>query len=220
MLAERARTIGDDAAAREAEARAKALAARLAGLLEPAAWRGSPPPESLVWRQACEAEARRAAGEARASNWAAVAQSWADLGRPLEEAYARLREAECLVLDGERKAAEAALSMGLRITGECRAAWLREELESLARRGRLSLPEELAPDGATATDAVESLGLTDRELEVLELVATGLTNRQIGERLFMAERTAGVHVSRILTKLGVSSRVEAATAAQRLGIAT
>ena len=62
------------------------------------------------------------------------------------------------------------------------------------------------------------MGLTERELEVLELLAQGFTNRQIGERLFMATKTASVHVSRIFTKLGAESRVEAATAAQRLGL--
>ena len=60
--------------------------------------------------------------------------------------------------------------------------------------------------------------MTERELAVLELVAAGKTNRQIGEELFMAPKTASIHVSRILSKLDVSSRVEAATAAQRLGI--
>ena len=60
--------------------------------------------------------------------------------------------------------------------------------------------------------------MTERELAVLELVAAGKTNRQIGEELFMAPKTASIHVSRILSKLGVSSRVEAATAAQRLGL--
>jgi DNA-binding NarL/FixJ family response regulator len=55
-------------------------------------------------------------------------------------------------------------------------------------------------------------------LSVLELVAEGMTNRQIGEELFISEKTASVHVSRILAKLDVRSRVEAATAAQRLGI--
>jgi DNA-binding NarL/FixJ family response regulator len=62
------------------------------------------------------------------------------------------------------------------------------------------------------------LGLTERELTVLSLVAEGHTNREIGETLFIAEKTASVHVSRILAKLGVRSRVEAATAAHRLGL--
>ena len=60
--------------------------------------------------------------------------------------------------------------------------------------------------------------LTPRELQVLELLVSGATNREIGERLFMAEKTASVHVSRILTKLDVRSRTEAAAVAHRHGI--
>ena len=160
---------------------------------------------------------RRASGTAAASGWAALAERWAALGLRLEEAYARVREAECSLLDGERKRAEDALAAGLRITRDCGAAWLQEELVALGRRGRL-LPT--APTTAPRADsgAKRPLGLTERELAVLRLVAVGKTNREIGEQLFMAQKTASVHVSRILAKLDVNSRVEAATAAQRLGI--
>jgi DNA-binding CsgD family transcriptional regulator len=61
-----------------------------------------------------------------------------------------------------------------------------------------------------------SLGLTRREAEVLVLVAAGRTNRQIGAELFITEKTASIHVSRILAKLGVSGRGEAAAVAHRL----
>ena len=60
--------------------------------------------------------------------------------------------------------------------------------------------------------------MTERELAVLELVAAGKTNRQIGEELFMAPKTASVHVSRILSKLDVRSRTEAAAVAHRVGL--
>ncbi len=60
------------------------------------------------------------------------------------------------------------------------------------------------------------MGLTDREVEVLELLAAGHSNRQIAAALFMAEKTASVHVSRILAKLGVGNRGQAAAAAHRL----
>ena len=63
-----------------------------------------------------------------------------------------------------------------------------------------------------------SFGLTDRELEVLRLLAHGLSNRRIGDTLFITESTAGVHVSNILGKLGVASRVEAAALAVRVGL--
>jgi DNA-binding NarL/FixJ family response regulator len=62
------------------------------------------------------------------------------------------------------------------------------------------------------------LGLTPREHEVLLLVAEGRTNREIGAELFMSEKTASVHVSRILAKLEVGGRVEAAAVAHRLGL--
>ena len=62
--------------------------------------------------------------------------------------------------------------------------------------------------------------LTAREREVLALVAAGATNREVGERLHMAEKTASVHVSRILAKLNVRSRTEAAAVAHRQGLVT
>ena len=65
---------------------------------------------------------------------------------------------------------------------------------------------------------IASLGLTRREVEVLVLVAEGRTNRQIGQALFITPKTAGVHVSRILAKLGVAGRGEAAAIAHRLGL--
>jgi DNA-binding NarL/FixJ family response regulator len=80
--------------------------------------------------------------------------------------------------------------------------------------------DEAADPGPAApptTDA-DRLGLTAREREVLALVAAGRTNRQIGEALFISEKTAGVHVSNILGKLGVASRGEAAAVAHQLGL--
>jgi DNA-binding CsgD family transcriptional regulator/tetratricopeptide (TPR) repeat protein len=62
----------------------------------------------------------------------------------------------------------------------------------------------------------EAFGLSKRELEVLALIADGRTNREIGERLFISQKTVGVHVGNILSKLGASGRVEAAMVAIRL----
>ena len=61
-------------------------------------------------------------------------------------------------------------------------------------------------------------GLSPRELQVLHLVAAGSTNRQIAEELYISPKTASVHVSNILAKLGVASRGEAAAVAHRLGV--
>ena len=65
----------------------------------------------------------------------------------------------------------------------------------------------------------DTFGLSRREREVLSLIAEGRTNREIGERLFISQKTVGVHVGNILSKLGVSGRVEAAAVAIRLGLA-
>jgi DNA-binding NarL/FixJ family response regulator len=90
---------------------------------------------------------------------------------------------------------------------------LAEAAAALARRARIRLAEEQAP----APEPMP-LGLTPREHEVLLLLAEGHTNREIGERLYMSEKTASVHVSRILAKLEVGGRVEAAAVAHRLGL--
>ena len=64
----------------------------------------------------------------------------------------------------------------------------------------------------------DTFGLSRREREVLALISEGRTNREIGERLFISQKTVGVHVGNILSKLGVSGRVEAAAVAIRLGL--
>jgi DNA-binding NarL/FixJ family response regulator len=99
-----------------------------------------------------------------------------------------------------------------RRSGSARA--LREEVEALARRARVELGREPAEGGGPAA----ALGLTDREVQVLALLAVGRTNRAIGEELFISAKTASAHVSRIFAKLGVANRAEAAGVAYRLGL--
>ncbi len=217
VIAEGARARGDETGAADAARRAAGLVERIQALLHADHWVDEPPPESLVYGQVCEAEAARAEGTADPARWGAIAERWLELGLRLEEAYVRLRAAECLALEGRREPAAEEVAKALRIARDSGARRLEEELESLARRARLEQPGGGA-NGAGSSDAIEQLGLTERELAVLELVAEGKTNRQIGEALFISDKTASVHVSRILAKLDVSSRLEAATAAQRLGI--
>ena len=88
------------------------------------------------------------------------------------------------------------------------------QVEALARRARVVLNGEAAEGGGPAA----ALGLTDREVEVLALLAVGRTNRAIGEALFISAKTASAHVSRIFAKLGVANRAEAAGVAYRLGL--
>ena len=103
-------------------------------------------------------------------------------------------------------------------TEALRAGPLGREIELLANRGRLHLQEQAAtaPAPEASPSPTASFGLTRREAEVLALVAAGRTNRQIGAELFITEKTASVHVSRILAKLGVAGRGQAAAVAHRL----
>ena len=71
---------------------------------------------------------------------------------------------------------------------------------------------------SSGRSAAAPFGLTAREEEILALLAAGLSNRKIGERLFITEKTVSHHVSNVLAKLGVSGRAEAAAQAVRLGV--
>jgi len=75
-----------------------------------------------------------------------------------------------------------------------------------------------APDVAADDTARERLGITRRELEILELVARGLSNREIGETLFVSENTVKTHCSRAFDKLGARRRTEAVQRSKELGL--
>ncbi len=178
-------------------------------------------PETAAWAALGEAEAARLQGPSDPERWAAAAAGWKRLGQPYHAAYARWREAEALLAArGSRQRATAALRQAHQVAGELGAAPLRGETEALARRARIDLDAAAAaPAGQAAEPSpAERLGLTRREREVLALVASGRTNRQIADELFISVKTAGIHVSNILAKLGVASRVEAAAAALRGGL--
>ena len=148
--------------------------------------------------------------------WAEAAERWERLGDPLWMATARLHETEAAAASGATAWAAEALYDAHRLAVELGAVALLAQVEAVSRRTRLGV-EAPAPK-ALAAATIDHLGLTPREAEVLALVAAGQTNRQIGERLYVSEKTASVHVSNILRKLGVSSRVDAAAVAQRLGV--
>jgi DNA-binding CsgD family transcriptional regulator/tetratricopeptide (TPR) repeat protein len=148
--------------------------------------------------------------------WLQAAAGFDELALPWPAAYARVRAAEAHVAAGDRTAAAVPLAAARAAAEAMQAAPLVEAADALARRARLRI-EPPTPEAAVAEPA--PLGLTPREHEVLLLVAEGRTNREIGETLFMSEKTASVHVSRILAKLRVGGRVEAAAVAHRLGLA-
>lgn len=154
-----------------------------------------------------EAETARDAAAA----WSASAGAWAMANRPYERGNARLREAQARFTLGDRKAAREALLDAAEVAAGLRAAPLARLAEDLARRARVAVRPVRRHD----PDPQE---LTQRELEVLRLVADGLTNPQIGERLFLSRKTVGIHVSRILDKLGAHTRGAAAAIARRDGL--
>jgi DNA-binding NarL/FixJ family response regulator len=174
-------------------------------------------PNAGGWLALAEAEFERARGEARPEAWSAAADTWERLERPPLAAYCRWRQAEALVAAGaSRTEASEPLRQAHAVAARIGAKPLSAELELLARRARL----ELAPPGARSPDRKqglgELLGLTPREAEVLTLLARGYTNREIAATLVISVRTAGVHVSHILRKLGAPNRLEAAAIAHRL----
>ena len=172
-----------------------------------------------------EAEYARAVGDDDPALWDAAARAWNDWPTPFRSAYARWRQAEAALARRDRAQAQRALLAAHATAADLGAQAQLSELEALARRGRIALPAgdaEAPADEAAVGDelpAGQDLGLTARELEVLEHVANGETNREIAEALFISVRTAGVHVSHILSKLGASNRVEGAAIAHRLGLA-
>jgi DNA-binding NarL/FixJ family response regulator len=150
--------------------------------------------------------------------WAAAAASWEALAQPYPAAYARRRQAEALLIgQGSRAKATTALRSAYQTAERLGAAPLRREVEGLARRARIDLTEPAAAEAAPARPA-DPYGLTPREREVLALLADGRTNPEIAQALFISARTAGIHVSNILAKLGVASRGEAAAVAHRGGL--
>jgi DNA-binding CsgD family transcriptional regulator/tetratricopeptide (TPR) repeat protein len=178
-------------------------------------------PELAAWHALGLAERTRQAGQPDPAAWAAAVTAWERLGQPYRVAYAGFRQAEALLAStGDRQAAATVLGRAAAITGRLGTRPLDTEIKALARRARLDLAPAAgatAPAAGVSTPAAQ-LGLTPREVEVLALVAAGRSNRQIAQALFISPKTASVHVSNILAKLGVAGRVEAAAIAHRLGL--
>jgi DNA-binding CsgD family transcriptional regulator len=168
-------------------------------------------PEGTAWLARLEAEGARLADGGSAALWRATADAFEGV-LVFEVARARLHLAECLLRDGDRDAARPELVAAHRDAVALRARPLVETLEALARRGRIELA------GVPARGAGPGAVLTPRERDVMRLVAEGLTNRQIGERLYISEKTASVHVSNVLAKLDASGRAEAVAVATRRGL--
>jgi len=143
-----------------------------------------------------------------------------------EAARSRWRLAAALAEAGDRAAARAEWLLAARVAEELGARPLQAALADLGRRARIGDPARPAGDLDALGDGAAHgpggrgplAGLTDREREVLRLLATGQSNREIGAELFISPKTASVHVSHILAKLNAASRTEAAAIAHKAGL--
>ncbi|TCC33196.1 helix-turn-helix transcriptional regulator [Kribbella speibonae] len=171
-----------------------------------------------------DGERSRANGTYDPEPWLVAVREWSALGRPYDEARARLRAAEAILTSRRgapaRHAAAEQLIVARRLAERLQAAPLLEQISNLARLARID-----AGRGGPAHDSTDPVpdptgapALTDREHQVLALLAEGMTNREIGQALYMSPKTASVHVTHILEKLGVQTRVQAAATAARLGL--
>ena len=218
-LAEQARARRDGYAARDALAAAGDLVSWVEQM------KGAPftehpfvaaiPAARATW----DAERTRLAGASDPAAWRAAGKTWEDLGWPHRAGYAWWRHAEAQLTAGQPAAAATAALRAAAAAADGHAPLL-ARIHALAQRARIPLP---APPGATAkttpaSDTPAPYGLTSHELTVLQLLAAGRTNAQIGAELYISAKTASVHVTSILRKLGVTTRVQAAALAERAGL--
>ncbi|WP_308249678.1 ATP-binding protein [Sphaerisporangium fuscum] len=160
--------------------------------------------EGRAWLARAEAEWHRVNGTDGPDLWRGVVDAF-DYGFVYEVARSRWRLAEALLAAGDRDEALAEWRQAVAAADKLGAAPLGRALAALGRRARFTTPSTQGR-------------LTGREQEVLALVAIGLSNREIAERLFIAQKTVSVHVSNILAKLGVTSRTQAAAYAHQEGL--
>ena len=167
-------------------------------------------PEGRGWLARAEAEYQRASGDNNPQAWQAVLDAFGP-AYVYEIARTQWRLAEALAGAGRRDDAAEQWRLAAHTADKLHARPLRRALDDLARRARIGTAEEQHGDTVLAA-------LTSREREVLRLIAAGRSNREIASVLFIAPKTASVHVSNILGKLGAASRTEAAAIAHREGL--
>jgi len=216
-LAERARARRDQPAVAAAMAAADGLVSWV-GQMGGAPFTDHPfvatiPAQRATW----DAEQTRLAGPSDPDAWGTAAKAWQEVGWPHRAAYAWWRQAEALLDAGQSSAAATGALRAAAAAAEGHAPLL-AQIRTLAGRARIPLQPAAASAASPPARTSAPYGLTGRELAVLRLLATGRTNAEIGAELYISPKTAGVHVSSILRKLGVSGRVQAAAVAERAGL--
>jgi DNA-binding CsgD family transcriptional regulator len=167
--------------------------------------------DATAWLAVAEAEYAVVEGPPRPHLWRAAVTAWEELARPYGVAYSQWQHAAALAVGGAAADATAAARAAHELATRLGAEPVRREVELLAQRARL----DLVGVRRVERSAPSPLGLTAREEEVLQLLGRGYTNRQIAAELTISVKTASVHVSHILRKLGMSRRLEAANIAHR-----
>jgi DNA-binding CsgD family transcriptional regulator len=203
----------------KAELLADGLIAELERLLDDhTSMGGLTSPRSLASKAMAVAERSRLTGS-DPELWASAAEQWTAISMPYPAAVCRWREAEALLerraeraraVDALQQAWRSAVTMGVPPLQSC--------IEDLARRARIELGDAASVEPDPVRAVAVDLGLTPREIEVLGLLATGCTDREIAETLYISKKTASVHVSNLLRKLDVSNRVEAGRIGQAHGL--
>ena len=169
-------------------------------------------PTQEAYQRTLRAELARLDGLPEPALWEYAAEGWRKVEQPLPLGYSLYRLGACRLADSDSQGAKSDLAAAAAIAQKLGARPLAEVIYTRARRGRITLPGE---PGAASKAALDSTGLTERELDVLKLIAAGRTNAQIASALFISIKTAGTHVSHVLTKLGVATRGEASALAHR-----
>jgi DNA-binding NarL/FixJ family response regulator len=228
--ADRARAAKDDAALGEALAVAGILIGQVDQVRAQRDQAGVPDLGRHIGDEALiEGQRARIEGRDDPTLWAAAAAAFPP--RSPRGLAARYRQAEAmLAAKAPRDEIAAVMQEAHAAAVDIGARPLIRRFESLARRARIELPPAIATDPTEAIDlptdeplapgtaVLRARGLSDREIEVLTLVAAGFSNSEIGSRLFITAKTASVHVTHILAKLDASSRTEAATIGVRVGL--
>jgi ATP/maltotriose-dependent transcriptional regulator MalT len=171
---------------------------------------GSLGPEGLAWLARAEAESSRLHGASDPARWQAAVEAFG-YGAVYEQAVCRWRLGEALLGAERRDEATVELRAADEVAERLGARPLRDAIRKLARRGRIALA-----DGPPPRETLDPF--TPRERSVLGLVALGRTNRQVGDELFISEKTVSVHLSRIMAKLGATRRAEAVAIAYDRGL--
>ena len=213
--------VADGAVAEEAHQQASAAADRLLEIARKGAARPRPRDSARApgrgWRARAEAEWLRAVGRNDPAAWQAVVEAFG-ASSPYETARSRWRLAEAFAQAGQHEAARREWQLAAQTAGDLGAVPLQAAVDDLGRRARLApAPRRSSELGEQSHGPLARL--TTRELDVLRLLAAGRGNKDIGATLFISAKTASLHVSNIMTKLGAASRIEAAAIAHQQGIA-